>query len=159
MGSAPPAEEPSPPDYPGHTAAFGRIMHGPAINQGTAQGTVRIVQIDVGDLMKVTDDELLILARLPIAATVGVDLEMARRTLTRTTAAIARLGESMETLRTATDQAGTKTAAAVGQLEASIDALRESTDMWSTWLTRLTIGIFGLTLLLVVLAIAQVLNR
>jgi hypothetical protein len=32
-------------------------------------------------------------------------------------------------------------------------------DTWSKWFVRLTIGIFGLTMFLFVLAVAQVVNR
>ena len=115
------AEEPALPDYPGHTAAFGRIMHGSGLDQGSIQGRVRVMRIDVRDLMKVTDEELIILNRLPIREVESVDLEMARRTVTRTTEALALLGTSLDNLRKVTDEAATRTTDAIGSLESSVD--------------------------------------
>lgn len=151
--------------------------------------------------MKVTDEELLVLERLPIAANTGTDLEMARRNtaaIGRSIESLANLRSSIEDLLQATNHAtmrtngaieslessvdsttdeigslrtsvellhkttramGAASTEAIGQLEASIKELRAATDTWSTWLTRLTIGLFGLTLLLVALTVAQVVNR
>lgn len=70
------SDEPELPEYPGHTAAFGRIMR----LWGSDQGRVRDMESQLDDVMKVSDEELVLLTALHIRD-VGQDAEVARRTV------------------------------------------------------------------------------
>jgi hypothetical protein len=223
-------EEPALPEYPGHTAAFGHVMRMSGLQQ--AQNVVKAREFDLTNLMKVRNDELVLLQRIgsdhhtPADLEVSrrmVDAEMARRNIVATVGSIRAIEElqgsigilrkatldaserttdairSLETsvdlttgevsslertvdrLHKTTQAAGASTTAAITQLDASIAdlhktteagsvattgaimqlntgiaELRTSTETWSRWLTRLTIGIFGLTAMLVVATLAPV---
>lgn len=75
-------DEPALPEYPGHTAAFGRIMR--TAYQGQAAVSSMAPQVD--DLMKVTNEELVLLSQVRAFAKVliwqeAVAAEIARRTI------------------------------------------------------------------------------
>ncbi len=73
-----------------------------------------------------------------------------------TTNEVRDLERTVEQLHTTTQAASLATTEAISKLDASIADLRSSTETWSGWLTRLTIGIFGLTAVLVVATLAPV---
>jgi hypothetical protein len=148
------AEEPSLPEYPKNSAAFGRLMRGTGEDQ---QLRVTSITPRVDDLMSVRDDELVLLTHLPM--TIDTSIEMGRRNiaaLSRSIEAVRDLGTSLRDLQTVTESANAKSIEALSKLGQSIENLRTATDKWSRWLTRFTIAITGFTLVLVVLGAAQV---
>jgi len=168
MSETPSEEDPPLTDYPRHSGSFGNLMHLSGLSAGDAQTLVRDKETSLGFLNKVRDDEL------PLLFTIGTnhyslpDLDISRRTVAvegnrRSLAsakasieAIRRLRENVEALTTVTERSSAATVAALGQLQHSLDDLRASTETWSRWLTRLTIGIFGLTAVLVLVTLAPV---
>ncbi len=161
----------SDPRYPGHSDEFVRIMDASGLGDGEAQNRVRAMESGVTDLMNVKDDELVMLHRIGTnhydlpgldISRRDIEVEVARRNIdaaNRNAAAVNELRTSVDMLHTTTQAASASTSEALRDLRDSINDLRNATDKWSTWLVRLTIGIFGLTLLLAALAIAQVVNR
>lgn len=95
----------------------------------------------ISDLQAITDDELYLVSRVAYATRTprdpavknSIDLEIARRSVTVTERSVHAIVAST----------------------VAIVQLRAATERWSTWLTRLTIGIFFLTAVIVVLALAQ----
>jgi hypothetical protein len=172
-----------------------------------AQNVVKATELDISLLMKVRDDELVLLHRIGIDHHSSPDLEVSRRTIdvevarrniaasiqssraigllqasiqelrkatletserTRdaikdlensvdlTTSEVSDLQRTVEQLHGTTQAASLATTEAISKLDASITELRASTETWSRWLTRLTIGIFGLTTILVVVTLAPI---
>lgn len=152
-------EDPELPEYPGHTAAFGRIMR----TAHDGQTTVRSMTPFVVDLMKVRDEELVLLHQVRVMSKIMVwqetiAAEIARRNMAATVQsveAIRELQRSIETLHLTTQAASVTSREAIGDLNTSIGQLRDSTDSWSRWLTRLTIAVMVFTAALVVVAIVQ----
>jgi hypothetical protein len=202
---SPSNEEPALPEYPSHSAAFGHLMRLSGLQQ--AQNVVKATEIDVSLLMKVRDDELVLLHRVGTdhrsspdldVSRRAVDVEVARRNIVATvqssrsigllemsiqemrratvdasnrtrdainelensvhltTSEVSDLGRTVEQLHMTTQAASLATTEAISKLDSSIAELRTSTETWSRWLTRLTIGIFGLTAMLVVATLAPV---
>jgi hypothetical protein len=203
---SPSNSEPALPEYPDHTAAFGHLMRLSRLPQ--AQNLVKATELDISLLMKVRDDELVLLHRIGIDHHSSPDLEVSRRTIDvevarrniaasiQSSRAIGLLQVSIQELRKATVEASDRTrdaikdlensvdlttsevsdlqrtveqqlhrttqaaslatTEAISKLDASIAELRASTETWSRWLTRLTIGIFGLTTILVIVTLAPV---
>ena len=107
-------QEPDPPEYPGRTAAFGRIMR--TAHEG--QTTVSSMAPLVNDLMKVRDDELVLLSQVRAFAKVliwqeAMSAEIARRTI-----------DALRLNRDAIDQS---TRSTVHALELNRDATDRST--------------------------------
>jgi len=197
--------EPALPEYPDHTAAFGHLMRGSGLQQ--AQNVVKATELDISFLMKVRDDELVLLHRIGTDHHTLPDLDISRRTVdvevarrniaasvrssqaigllqlstqelrkatveasdrTRdaikdlessvdmTTSEVSDLERTVDRLHKTTQDASVATTSAISKLDASIAELRTSTETWSRWLTRLTIGIFGLTAVLVVVTLTPV---
>src|SRR5437660_7728706 len=61
------SDEPELPEYPGHSAAFGRIMRS---QSGEMQNPVRALEPQVRDVMAVRNDELVLMARLSAASSI-----------------------------------------------------------------------------------------
>jgi len=171
---SPTDDEPELPEYRGHTAAFGRLMR--TAHEG--QTTVSSMAPLVADLMKVRDEELVLLSQVRAVSLVmvweaSVAAEVARRTIaalalnrdavTQSTAAndeALRLNrEAIVQSTAANDEALRLNRAAIDQSTIAINKLRTATESWSKWLTRLTIFVVILTGVLVVLTIDQLLIR
>jgi hypothetical protein len=143
-------------EYPKYSAPFGRLMRGTGEDQQTRLSGV---QPKVDDLMGVRDDELVLLEHLSLP--MNASIEMGRRNIaaiSKSVTAIHDLETSLQNLQAATESASAKTVTALANLGFSVENLRASTDALSRWLTRFTIAIWGLTLVLVVLGIAQALR-
>lgn len=153
------ADEPELPDYPGHTAAFGRIMR----TSHEGQQRVSSLRSYVNDLRKLRDDELVLLGQVRAYAHVMVwpealAAEIARRNIAATlesTQAIRDLHSSVDTLHLTTQAASTTTREAIGELNTSIRDLQASADRWSRRLTLLTVALCVLTVGLLALAVGQ----
>jgi hypothetical protein len=131
-------DEPELPEFPGHTAAFGRIMR----LQGADQSIVRNVEPQVRDVMKVRGDELVLLSRLAAMPSSVVDAEVARRS-------IAAADRNEQALRLNRDAIDKSTAGLVEfRQEAAIASRRLET--LTKWLIAFTIAVVALTVVLVV---------
>jgi len=81
MSDPPPPEvSPEPSEYPGRSPAFRRIMRAWGMEPGEGQKRVRELESQVSDVMKVTDEELVILYRLHIQD-IAIEAEVARRNI------------------------------------------------------------------------------
>ncbi len=155
-------EDPELPEYPGHSAAYGRILR---LALPSAQGLSRAEEHGVvADLAKVRDDELVLLSQLRAQTSVPIwpdviPAEIARRHIGATAESVQAIHElqtSIDTLHLTTQAASVTTREAIGELKTSIHDLRVSADTWSRRLTLLTVGLFALTVGLLAAAIGQV---
>jgi hypothetical protein len=73
------SDEPELPEYPGRSLAFRRIMRTWGV-AGEGKERVHDTESQVRDVMEVTDEELVILARLHIRD-IGTEAEVARRSI------------------------------------------------------------------------------
>jgi hypothetical protein len=124
-------EEPALPEYPGHSAAFGHLMRLSGLQQ--AQNVVKATEFDISLLMKVRDEELVLLHRIGTDHHSSPDLDVSRRTVDVEVArrniaasiqgsrAIGLLQISIQELRKATVDASNRTRDAIKDLENSVD--------------------------------------
>jgi hypothetical protein len=133
-------EEPEPPKYPGHTAAFGRIMDA----SGLAQAGNVVKAVDLGDLMQVRDDELVLLFRIGIDHTTVQYNDVARRTV-----AVEVYRRIIEALRSSRESIDRNTAALVEFKQESATASGRLETL-TRWLIVFTIAVVLLTVVVAV---------
>jgi hypothetical protein len=133
-------EEPEPRKYPGHTAAFGRIMDA----SGLAQAGNVVKAVDLGDLMQVRDDELVLLFRIGIDHRTIQYNDVARRTV-----AVEVYRRIIEALRASRESIDRNTGALVEFKQESATASGRLETL-TRWLIVFTAAVVLLTVVLVV---------
>jgi hypothetical protein len=118
----------------------------------------------VDDLMKVRNEELVLLHQVRVMSKIMVwqetiAAEIARRNIAATVEsvhAIRALRTSIDMLHLTTQAASVTTREAIAELKTAIHDLRVSADRWSRRLTLLTVGLFALTVGLLAVAVGQI---
>lgn len=160
MSSTEQNAEPPTRQFPSNPAAFARIVLG---IKGEAYREVRDVTEEMAELGKVRDDELVVLHRMfphHDNATL-IQGEISRRTIAALVRTEAVIKESLDVTRQNLEEvkrnreAVQQSTASIDELGGHLDLVRAAADRWSKWLTRLTIGICGLTAVLVILVISS----
>lgn len=127
------ADDPPLPEYPTHSAAFGHLMRMAALPQ--AQNVVKARESEITNLMRVRDDELVLLHRIGIdhyslpdleVSRRTIDVEIARRNIAATLESIKALGElrtTIQALQEATTEAADRTTSAVSDLQTEVSLM------------------------------------